>query len=105
MSALDNGGPAFPIADAQMVHKIGAAAIIGITDPAERDRVYIEVTAAVAAGMTLRDYAIIKFAAAWTVALASNRHGTYGYSDTDAAYEALHLATKQADAMLAERAK
>lgn len=50
------GGPAFPITDASMLHRIGAAAIAEISDSAERDRVYIEVTAKAAQGMTLRDY-------------------------------------------------
>lgn len=56
MDNTKHGGPAFPLADAQSVHRIGAAAIDGITDSAERDRLYIEATARACAGMTLRDY-------------------------------------------------
>ncbi|MCW3543079.1 hypothetical protein [Burkholderia cenocepacia] len=56
MDTTKTGGPAFPLADAQSVHRIGAAAIEGITDSAERDRAYIEATARACAGMTLRDY-------------------------------------------------
>ncbi|HEF4739575.1 TPA: hypothetical protein SAO12_005171 [Burkholderia multivorans] len=56
MDAIKDGGPAFPLADAQSVHRIGAAAIEGITDSAERDRLYTEATARACAGMTLRDY-------------------------------------------------
>lgn len=55
-------------------------------------------------GMTLRDYATIKFAAAWVVALAARRSEP-GYYDDGAAGEAMRLGTAQADAMLAERAK
>jgi|GEM_PF-6665852 len=55
-------------------------------------------------GMSLRDYAAIKFSAAWTIAL-SGRDGREGYSDRGAAYEAVRLGLIQADAMLAERAK
>ncbi|HEF5874813.1 TPA: hypothetical protein SAY52_005492 [Burkholderia cenocepacia] len=56
MDNTKHGGPAFPLTDAQSVHRIGAAAIEGITDSAERDRLYIEATARACAGMTLRDY-------------------------------------------------
>ncbi|WP_334004283.1 hypothetical protein [Burkholderia cepacia] len=56
MDNTKHGGPAFPLADAQSVHRIGAAAIEGITDSAERDRLYIDATARACAGMTLRDY-------------------------------------------------
>ena len=54
-------------------------------------------------GMSLRDYAAIKFSAAWTIALRGA--GREGYSDRGAAYEAVRLGLIQADAMLAERAK
>lgn len=53
-------------------------------------------------GMSLRDYAAIKFAAAWIHALAERR-GEGGYSDEEAAEEAVRLGLIQADAMLAER--
>ncbi|ALX12094.1 hypothetical protein P350_11350 [Burkholderia cepacia JBK9] len=56
MNEINHGGSAFPLADAQWVHRIGAAAIEGITDSAERDRAYTEATARACAGMTLRDY-------------------------------------------------
>ena len=55
-------------------------------------------------GMTLRDYAAIKFAAAWASAL-SERRGEQGYSDVAAVHEALRLGTLQADHFIAERAK
>ena len=50
------GGPAFPVADHQLVHRIGALAMEGVTDTAERDRLYIAATAQAGQGMTLRDY-------------------------------------------------
>lgn len=56
---VTDGGSAFPVYDHTAVHRIGAAALQGITDSAERDRIYIEVTAKAMAGMTLRDYAAI----------------------------------------------
>ncbi|WP_175785558.1 hypothetical protein [Burkholderia ambifaria] len=56
MDKINDGGPAFPLTDAQSVHRIGAAAIEGIADSAERDRLYIEATARARAGVSLRDY-------------------------------------------------
>lgn len=62
MGALKHGGPAFPHSDMQAVHAIAAAAIDGITDTAERDRIYIEVRGQAAQGMTLRDYFAVQAA-------------------------------------------
>ncbi|KVP77502.1 hypothetical protein WJ92_02675 [Burkholderia ubonensis] len=56
METINDGGPAFPINDHQFVHRVGAAAVEGITDSAERDRIYTEATARASAGMSLRDY-------------------------------------------------
>lgn len=55
-AAIKNGGQAFPVTDPQAVHAIAAAAIEGITDTAERDRIYVAVRGQAAQGMTLRDY-------------------------------------------------
>ncbi len=96
-----NGGPAFPISDMQALHRVGASAVEGVTDSAERDRLYIEATARASAGMTLRDY----FASQ-----TLNAHSMYeenGYSLGNPEHRAL-LARDcyaMADAMLAERAK
>jgi hypothetical protein len=49
-------GPAFPVNDQGLAHLVGVAAIDGITDPAERDRLYVEARARAVSGMTLRDY-------------------------------------------------
>lgn len=54
--SLKHGGNAFPVGGHGEAHRIGAEAIQGITDPDERDRVYIAVAAQAAQGMTLRDY-------------------------------------------------
>lgn len=78
MGNRDDGGTAFPATEADHGLNYGSS------------------------GMTLRDYAIIKFAAAWTVALSA-RHGQPGYSDRDAMWEAIRLGTEQADTMIAER--
>lgn len=86
MNETNNGGPAFPALESSWVDREG------------------QTRYETSGGVTLRDYAIIKFAAAWTITLG-NRNEIAGYSDTESAYEALRLATKQADAMLAERAK
>ncbi|WP_080421406.1 hypothetical protein [Burkholderia ubonensis] len=56
METINDGGPAFPINDHQLVHRVGAAAVDGVTDSAERDRIYTEATARASAGMALRDY-------------------------------------------------
>lgn len=92
------GGSAFPVTDSQAVHRIGAAAIDGITDSAERDRVYIGVTAIASAGMTLRDYFAAKAMAA-LICMPCDNNGDY---HEDALAE---TAYKMADQMLAERAK
>lgn len=52
-------GPAFPVNDEGLAHFVGAAAIDGITDSAERDRLYVEARARAVSGMSLRDYAAI----------------------------------------------
>lgn len=99
------GGPAFPIMDSQTVHRVGAVACEGLTDPAERDKVYLDATTAAASGMTLRDYLAV--------------HAPFTQDDVihfaDAAGECInglllmkmmaHLRYQYADAMLVERAK
>lgn len=56
MTTKNDGGPAFPITDSQTVHRISAAACEGITDPTEKDKVYLAAAVAAAGGMSLRDY-------------------------------------------------
>lgn len=54
--SINTGGPAFPTNDGQAAHAIGAAAVAGVTDPAERDRLYAVARGQAMQGMTLRDY-------------------------------------------------
>ncbi|KDD40929.1 hypothetical protein L532_4322 [Bordetella bronchiseptica OSU095] len=56
MTTINDGGPAFPMQEPQAIHAKAAAAIEGITDSAERDRVYTLARAEAVGGMTLRDY-------------------------------------------------
>ncbi|WP_334033925.1 hypothetical protein [Burkholderia cepacia] len=95
MDNTKHGGPAFPLADAQSVHRIGAAAIEGITDSAERDRVYIEATARACAGMKLRDYFAAKAMRPLSASVKSAREA----EARDMAREAYMIA----DAMLRAR--
>lgn len=107
----DTGGPAFPIMDAQTVHRIGALACEGLTDPHEKDLAYYAATVAAASGMTLRDH----FAAKFCAAMVSTIRNDGDYSRLRGIADAHDLNTvsqffaqeayKQADAMLLERAK
>lgn len=94
--SIQNGGPAFPVADHHLVHRIGAEAVEGITDTAERDRVYIAATAQAGQGMTLRDYFAAK-AMQGFCANQSTTDGAGGYK------EVATFAYSMADAMLAAR--
>lgn len=98
MDNTKHGGPAFPLADAQSVHRIGAAAIEGITDSAERDRLYSEATARACAGMTLRDY----FAAKAMESLALHRD-LYSVDTVEGIETIAANAYDLADAMLRAR--
>ncbi|VFR80949.1 hypothetical protein RAN3_2493 [plant metagenome] len=55
MSKAETGGTAYPMQDPQAIHAYAAARIEGITDPAERDRLYTLARAEAVTGMTLRD--------------------------------------------------
>lgn len=54
--AINTGGPAFPITDASVMHRVGMVAVEAISDPAERDKAYVAATGRFAQGMTLRDH-------------------------------------------------
>src|SRR5690606_21432311 len=56
MSTIKDGGTAFPVREPSGVHAMGLPAVKGITDTAERDRVYIEATTRAFIGMSLRDW-------------------------------------------------
>lgn len=53
---IHDGGTAFPMQDSQAIHAYAAARVDGITDTAERDRVYLAARAEAIGGMSLRDY-------------------------------------------------
>lgn len=55
MSKAETGGTAYPMQDHQAIHAYAAARIVGITDPAEQDRLYMLARAEAVTGMTLRD--------------------------------------------------
>lgn len=68
---IKDGGPAFPVADRDAAHAVGSAAVIGVTDAAERDRLYTEAYGRAVRGMTLRD----KFAESALIGLLSEPIG------------------------------
>ena len=79
MDMTKTGGQAFPTSDSQTAHAIGMAAVDGITDSAERDRVYTAARGQAVQGMTLRDY----FAAqALPAILAQQDFGIQAYAPT-----------------------
>lgn len=81
MSKPDDGGSAFP--------ESGALTIGDTTYHGHR-------------GMSLRDYAAIKFAAAWVVALGA-RHNEPGFTDASMLVEANMRGLEQADALIKQR--
>jgi hypothetical protein len=98
MDMKKTGGQAFPTSDSQTAHTIAMAAVEGITDSGERDRVYTAARAQAMQGMTLRDY----FAAqALTTVAAYDSHDVDTWTPRDFAHHAYALA----DAMIEERAK
>ena len=53
---INDGGPAFPMQEAQAIHAKAYAAVQHIADNDERDRAYVTARAAAVGGMSLRDY-------------------------------------------------
>lgn len=51
----DDGGPAYPMQDAQAIHAFSAGKIIDIEDPEARDRAYLAARAQAVGGMTKRE--------------------------------------------------
>ena len=98
MSAINDGGPAFPMQEPQAIHAYAIAAVDGITDPDERDRAYLKARAEAVGGATLRDY----FAAKAMTGLMANPRFFEDVGGTDSARTA-RLAYLTADAMLAAR--
>lgn len=58
MSARDDGGPAFPMQDAQAIHAYALARVQGLGPGEDRDAPYIKARAEAVGGMSLRDYFI-----------------------------------------------
>jgi hypothetical protein len=94
MDKSKDGGPAFPVTDSQVLHRIASQAVLGMENGEDRDRAYIKAVAEAAKGMSLRDY----FAAAAMQGLLAAE--TYSKHSSIANYS-----YDIADAMLAERAK
>ena len=97
MSQKYNDGPAFPMQDPQAIHALAAAAIQGIDDAAERDRIYVAARAQAVGGMSLRDY----FAAMAMQAVATTPTGAESFTFDERA----KWAYQQADFMLKARAE
>lgn len=95
MSARNDGGSVFPLQDSQAIHAVAHAAIVDITDAAERDRIYILARAGAIGGLTLRDH----FAGLAMQAAATNPKGADGFTFDERA----NWAYQQADAMLTAR--
>lgn len=95
MSAIETGGPAFPMQEPQAIHAYAIAAVDGITDSEERDRAYLKGRAEAVGGATLRDYFAAKAMQGFLA-----RYGTW--TDEDFSGEAAG-AYRVADAMLAAR--
>lgn len=92
---MSNNPTAFPMQDPQAIHAYAAAKVEGITDTAERDRVYILARAEAVGGMTLRDW----FAGQALQGMLANQH-PYQAGDE---YMFSRDAFKLADAMLKAR--
>jgi hypothetical protein len=101
MDMMKTGGQAFPTSDSQTAHAIAAAAVEGVTDSGERDRVYTAARAQAMQGMTLRDY----FAAQALTAMIGLDEKDCGNRGAKAVPTLAKFAYEYADAMLAERAK
>jgi hypothetical protein len=53
-----DGGTAFPMQEPQAIHAYASAAVLHVTDPDQRDLIYMAARAQAVGGMTLRDYFI-----------------------------------------------
>lgn len=94
MSARTDGGSVFPLQDPQAIYAFAHAAIVDVTDSAERDRLFILARAEAIGGLSVRDY----FAALAMQAAATNP-GADGFTFDERA----NWAYQQADAMLEAR--
>lgn len=98
---IPGGGPAFPIADPTIVHRIGHMACEGLSGTDERDRAYIAATTQAAQVMTQRYH----FAGLAMQAFLSGHVSHYGH-ENHWPYDAMASeAYDVADAMLRAREK
>ena len=95
---INDGGPAFPMQDAQAIHTYAAAAVLHI--PAEnvdeRDRVYMEARAKAIGGASMRGY----FAAKAMQAFIAGHIGHYGHENHWPYNQMASEAVSVADAMI-----
>lgn len=101
MNKINNGGTAYPMQDQQAIHAYAMAACADITDPDERDRVYMQARAEAIGGMTVRD----KFAGKAMAAFISGAMADGSTIDEATFGIVAGVAYKMADAMLVEREK
>ncbi|WKZ84205.1 hypothetical protein N5B55_10445 [Ralstonia pickettii] len=97
--AAADGGPAFPVADRDVAHAAGSAAVIGVTDPTERDRLYADAYNKAVRGMTLRDH----FAGLAMQAYIVSRAGVYDRGPEKFDEDLSRWAFETSDAMLRAR--
>lgn len=105
MRTTNQGGPAFPVNDAQIAHRVGMMAIQDVPGTIERDRIYTEATARASQGMTLRDYFAAKAMQVELERLASQlKDQTTDFDCWEDAQEyAASMAYSMAEAMLEAR--
>lgn len=84
-----------------MAHAVAAAAVLGITDSAERDKVYIEARAKVGIGMSLRAY----FAGKAMQACIEGHISYFGHDNHWPPTDVAQYSCELADALIAELAK
>ena len=101
MSAINNGGTAYPMQDPQAIHAYSMAACAKITEPDERDRAYMQARAEAIGGLSVRDYFAAKIAEGDA---AANKGWGACVSDEQIAAR-VRTYYRIADAMLAEREK
>lgn len=90
-----DGGPAFPVMGDMHAHEVAAAAIIGITDPDERDAIYTHIKAQAVQGMSFRDcIALMIF-----VRRATDAENPSSYAqDAEHAFDAAEIFLRERDA-------
>ena len=106
MSAVNDGGPAFPMQDQHAIHAWAQAKIeiLGLATTAERDAAYIQARAEAVGGMSLRDYFAAK-AMHGLMTMDGVKVGEEGMQIPKHADIVAEIAYQMAGAMLKARAK